>query len=390
MNLKIKNYLNGLTMTRANPNYIYLKKNVPKNRITLLQGSTRSGKTYSIIYYLIYLCENYSGLEIDIVRDTNVAVKATVWKDFKDILNEIGLYSPENHYKSDQIYELNGNFINYYGADSGGKIHGRSRDILWVNEAHQFPKETIDQLFPRTRFRIICDYNPALGDEHWLDVYIEKYNPFITTYKDNPYLTAAQILEIESRKNDPYWWAIYGTGQRAARQGVIFTNWEIGQFDESLPYGYGMDFGFSIDPTVLVRVAVDNSKKVIYINEEYYSNTQLSTSDIKSIIGSRIKRKDDLIVADRAEGRLIYELSSWFNIIPCTKGADSVREGIATMLDYKLIVTENSRNIIKELNNYCWNDKKSGVPIDAYNHAIDSVRYIFKKLITGKSFIDFL
>lgn len=377
-------------MTRANPNFLFLKKNVPKNRITLLQGSTRSGKTYSIIYYLIYLCENYSGLEIDIVRDTNVALKATVWKDFKDVLNETGLYSPGNHYKSDQIYELNGNFINYYGADSVGKIHGRARDILWVNEAHQFPKETIDQLFPRTRFRIICDYNPALGDEHWLDVYIEKYNPFITTYKDNPYLTAAQILEIESRKNDPYWWAIYGTGQRAARQGVIFTNWEIGQFDESLPYGYGMDFGFSIDPTVLVKVAVNTAIKVIYINEEYYSNTQLSTSDIKSIIGYRIKRKDDLIVADSAEGRLIYELSSWFNIIPCTKGADSVREGITTMLGYKLIVTENSKNIIKELNNYCWNDKKSGVPIDAYNHGIDSIRYITKKLLNGKSFIDYL
>ncbi len=128
----------------------------------MLQGGTRSAKTYSTIYFIIWLCENYSGFEIDIVRDTFTALKATAWKDFMDVLIKTNIYNVLNHNKSDHTYNLNGNTISYYGADTPDKIHGRSRDILWINEAHQFPQETIDQLFPRTRYRIIADYNPAL------------------------------------------------------------------------------------------------------------------------------------------------------------------------------------------------------------------------------------
>src|SRR6056297_2735281 len=227
----------------ANPNYTYLKQQVPEQRVTLLQGGTRSGKTFSVVYYLIYLCttNDNAGLEIDLVRDTFTALKATAWKDFKTVLLKHSLYDEANHNKTDHIYTLAGNHISYYGADNPHKIHGRSRDILWVNEAHQFPQETVDQLFPRTRHRIICDYNPAIGHDHWLDPLIEAYPPIITTYRDNPHLTASQIAEIESRKEQRYWWKVYGSGERAAREGVIFTNWQLGEFDESLPYCYGLD-----------------------------------------------------------------------------------------------------------------------------------------------------
>jgi len=158
-------------MERANPNFTFLKWKVKNQRITLLQGGTRSGKTYSTIYYLIDLCKRYEGaeLEIDLCRDTFAALKATAWKDFRDVLLKHELYSDRNHNKTDHIYNLFGNYISYYGADNPDKIHGRSRDILWINEAHQFPEETIDQLFPRTRYRIIADYNPAFPQEHWLD-----------------------------------------------------------------------------------------------------------------------------------------------------------------------------------------------------------------------------
>ena len=157
---------------KANPNFDYLHEKLPNQRITLLQGGTRSGKTYATIYFLIDYCLMYSGMEIDICRDTFTALKATAWKDFKDVLISCNLYNDKNHNKTDHSYLLNGNTINYYGADTPDKIHGRSRDILWINEAHQFPQETIDQLFPRTRYKIIADYNPALGLEHWLDPYI--------------------------------------------------------------------------------------------------------------------------------------------------------------------------------------------------------------------------
>ena len=370
---------------KANPNFDYLHEKLPNQRITLLQGGTRSGKTYATIYFLIDYCLMYSGMEIDICRDTFTALKATAWKDFKDVLISCNLYNDKNHNKTDHSYLLNGNTINYYGADTPDKIHGRSRDILWINEAHQFPQETIDQLFPRTRYKIIADYNPALGLEHWLDPYIEKYPPIITTYKDNPFLTHAQIEDIESRENNNYWWKIYGIGERADREGAIFTNFEIGNFDTSLPYAYGQDYGFTIDPTTLVKVAVDEKKKVIYCDEQLYSTQGMGIDSIFNTNLNLIHKKNDLIIADSAEPRLIDDLKrKGLNIQGCVKGQGSVSAGISKMQDYKIVITPTSSNIRKELSNYVWNDKKAGIPVDAFNHLIDAIRYAFDYLARPK------
>ncbi len=370
---------------KANPNFYFLHDKIKEQRITLLQGGTRSGKTYSTIYFLIDFCLIYSGIEIDIVRDTFTALKATAWKDFKDVLISLDLYNEKYHNKTDHSYKLNGNTINYYGADTPDKIHGRSRDILWINEAHQFPQETIDQLFPRTRYRIIADYNPALGLEHWLDQYIEKYPPLITTYKDNPFLTQAQIEDIESRKNNNYWWKIYGSGERADREGAIITNYEIGEFDNSLPYCYGQDYGFTIDPTTLIKVAVDESKKLVYCKEEFYSTSSMGAETILQSNKNAIAKPNDLIIADSAEPRLIDDLRrKGLNIKRCEKGAGSVTNGLTKLQDYKIIITAESFNLKKELSNYIWNDKKAGIPVDAFNHLIDPLRYAFMRLTKTK------
>ena len=366
---------------KANPNFDYLHEKILEQRVTLLQGGTRSGKTYSTVLFLIDYCLLYKGMEIDIIRDTFTALKVTAWKDFRDVLTSCNLYQDKFHNKTDHTYTLNGNIISYYGADTPDKIHGRSRDILWINEAHQFPQETIDQLFPRTRHRIICDYNPALGLDHWLDPYIEKYPPLITTYKDNPYLTKAQIEDIESRKGNAYWWQIYGSGERASRQGAIFTNWEVGEFNNSLPYCYGQDYGFTIDPTTLIRVAVDEKNKLIYADELLYSTEPMGLDSIVLANKQLILKPHDLIIADSAEPRLIDDLrKKGLNIQGCEKGQGSVSAGISGMQDYKLIITARSFNLRKELSNYIWNDKKAGIPVDAFNHLIDALRYAFGKL----------
>jgi PBSX family phage terminase large subunit len=363
---------------KVNPNFTHLYDKIEQDRVILLQGGTRSGKTYSTILFLIDYCLQYRGMEIDIVRDTFTALKSTAWKDFRDVLINCNLYKESNHNKTDHEYELNGNVISYYGADTPAKIHGRARDILWVNEAHQFPAETIDQLFPRTRHKIIADYNPALGLEHWLDTYIDQYPPCITTYKDNPHLTEAQIQDIESRKNNQYWWQVYGSGQRANREGAIFTNWITGDFDNSLPYCYGQDYGFSVDPTTLVKVAVDNKLKIIYAEELLYSQAGMGTDAIFEANKRLIHKPNDLIIADSAEPRLIDELSrKGLNIRGAVKGQGSVTAGITQMQDYRIVITPQSTNLKKELSNYCWNDKKAGIPIDDYNHC-----FIGETLIT--------
>ena len=370
---------------KGNPNFDYLHEKINEQRIILLQGGTRSGKTYATIYFLIDFCLLYTGMEIDLVRDTFTALKATAWKDFKDVLLSLDLYHDKYHNKTDHSYELNGNTINYYGADTPDKIHGRSRDILWINEAHQFPQETIDQLFPRTRYRIIADYNPALGLEHWLDPYIEKHPPLVTTYKDNPFLTQSQIEDIESRKSNQYWWTIYGSGERANRQGAIFTNWTMGDFDNSLPYVYGQDYGFSVDPTTLVKVAVDEKKKIIYADEKFYSTVGMGTNEIFEA-NKQATKPNDLIIADSAEPRLIDDLRrKGTNIIPCEKGAGSVSAGITKMQDYQIVITPTSHNLRKELSNYIWNDKKAGIPVDAFNHICDCLRYSVMYLTKHKT-----
>ena len=359
-----------------NPNFTYLEKSVPNNRWTLLQGGTRSGKTFSVLQWIIKLCLECpnEGLEIDVVRINFKLVKATAWKDMKDILVEYELYKKENHNKTDHIYNLNGNLIYYYGADDPNKLHGRSRDIFYGNEINQFNEEDIDQITPRTRLRMIGDYNPAIGTVHWLDRYIAKYPPLITTYKDNPFLTPEQIEDIESKKDKPYWWSVYGCGERAKLEGVIFPDYEIGEFDESLPYYYGLDFGFVKDPDACDKVAIDEKKGIIYIDEQFHEYNQTITE-----LSTKIKSlAEGNIVADSAEQRLIDDLGfrSQRHIVPVKKGAGSVMQGITLMQNYKIVVTERSVNTIQELNNYAWSDKGKQMPIDDFNHHIDAIRYV--------------
>lgn len=368
---------------KANPNYTYVKQNVPKQRVTLLQGGTRSGKTWSVIYWIIWLCkENPNArIEIDICRDTFTALKNTAWKDFKDVLLKHELYDRTCHNMTNGKYELFGNTISYYGADSTNKIHGRSRDILWINEAHQFPQDTIDQLFPRTRYRIIADYNPALPVEHWLDDYIPKYPPLITTYKDNPHLTKEQIEDIEGKIHNPYWWKVYGIGERSQPTGAIFTNWKVGEFCDQDTMGYGQDYGFAKDPSTLIRVAINTRKKIIYLQECFFEQG-LDTGQMFDLNLKHVGPKD-LIVGDSAEPRLISELRSrGLNIMPSVKGQGSVTMGISLMSEYEIVIDEKSTNLINEFNNYSWVDKTNkSIPIDDWNHGIDACRYFITKVL---------
>ncbi len=164
-------------------------------------------------------------------------------------------------------------------------------------------------------------------------------------------------------------------------EGVIFEKWEIGQFDSSLPYCYGQDYGFSLDPDTLIKVAVDDKGKRIYVKELYYKCDQLGLNNLYQLNKSLIDRPVDLIIADRQEGRLIEDLANLgLNIKPCYKAPGSVTAAITSMLNYTIIVDMDSFNVMQELKKYKWSDKKAGIPVDKNNHAIDSIRYAFDYL----------
>ena len=197
-----------------------------------------------------------------------------------------------------------------------------------------------------------------------------------TTYLDNiQYLSQSFLDQVETiKEKNPikYNHVILG-GWLDKAEGVVYTNWKIGKFEEiSIPV-WGMDFGFSIDPTTLVKVCIDKSRKKIFAKEHFY-RPKLTTSEIYSLSKNYVG--EGLIYGDSAEPRLIEELkSAGLNIKGTEKGPGSITAGIAAVQDYELIIDPDSINLIKELNNYVWNDKKSETPIDAYNHILDALRY---------------
>jgi len=204
-----------------------------------------------------------------------------------------------------------------------------------------------------------------------------------TTYLENiKNLDASflsQIDRIKETNPEKYRNLILG-GWLEKAEGVIFDNWQEGAFDESLPHCYGLDFGYSPDPTALVKVAMDSKRRLLYLDECLYA-TELSVDQLIEAVSSNMNSLRDLVVCDTNEKRTVAAMaSSRINVGKALKYAGSVKDGIREMQDFKIIVTPRSSNLKKELNNYVWNDKKASVPVDEYNHCIDAARYAASRL----------
>lgn len=377
--------------------YYHVKES--KAKIQVHQGGTRSGKTYSILTALVELCyrsEN-AGAVITIARKTFPAVRASVMRDFFNILHREDIYDPELHNKSEATYRLYGNLVEFISVDQPQKVRGRKREILFINEANELTLEDWRQLVLRTTDRIIIDYNPS-DEFHWIyDEVIPRPDSefFQTTYKDNPYLEDTVVQEIERLKDtDENYWRVYGLGERGSSPSVIFPQWE--EVDEP-PDGcrivaHGLDWGYANDPTALITVYRKGHE--LYLEERMYS-TSLTNPDISD----QLKTLDigrELIIADSAEPKSLEEMHrlGW-NIKPSKKGPDSVRQGIDIMKRHKLHIVQGSSNLIKEMRNYKWQTDKNGRninrPVDTFNHAIDAVRYVCLNQLTtshsGKYYI---
>lgn len=368
-------------------NKIYSHLDNSTKRITIEQGGSRSGKTYNILMWLIFAySDRNNGKTITICRKTFPALRASSMRDFFDILKKYDLYKEANHNKSNSEYLLNNNLFEFISLDQPQKVRGRKRDMLYINEANELYFEDWQQLILRTTDKAILDYNPS-DEFHFI---YEKIKPrddaefFITTYKDNPFLDIETVNEIERlRFVDENYWKIYGLGQVGSSQALIFRINECNSIPPEAKFlSYGMDFGFTNDPTTLVAIYQQGDN--IYLKELLYQ-TGLTNRDIdEKLRFHSVERKE--IFADSAEPKSIEELyrMGW-NIKPATKGQGSVNIGIDMMKRYELYVTKDSVNMIKEFRNYKWQEDKNGnvlnTPVDMFNHTIDAIRYgLYDKL----------
>lgn len=359
-----------------------------KKRIIIEQGGTRSGKTYNILLWIIfYYSLQNTGKTITVCRKTFPALRTSAMRDFFDILKEHGLYSETFHNKSSGEYILNGNRVEFISLDQPQKVRGRKRDLLFINEANELFWEDWQQLVFRTTGRIILDYNPS-DEFHWIYEKVKTRDDaefHITTYRDNHFLPETIIEEIERLKDtDENYWRVYGLGEVGKSLATIFNVSLTDQVpDYARHLGYGMDFGYTNDPSTLISVFIHDTD--MYIHEKIY-RTGMTNRDISNELQRLGVGRREEIYADSAEPKSIDEIYKMgWNIKPAAKGRDSINIGIDMLKRYNIFVTKQSTNTIKEFRNYKWKEDKNGLvlnsPVDMFNHSIDAIRYlVFNKL----------
>lgn len=352
-------------------------------RLIANRGGTRSGKTYSIVCLLVSIAKNGRKRSIDIVSESLPHLKRGAINDIEDIMTNEGMMEGVQYEKnrSDHTYTFaNGTKIRFFSADDWGKVKGSRRDILFINESNRIPFETYRQLSVRTAETIFLDWNP--DTEYWYEMKglntKDTTTEIVSTYKDNPFLSDIQIMEIESNKGDDAWWKVYGLGEVGRPMGVIFDRWQ--QVDEipegATLVGRGLDFGFMTDPTAMVDVYKYDGK--LWLDEVCYLHGLTNDK-----IAERLRGFNNMVVADSAEMKSITEIHNYGirYIEPARKGSDSVRAGIDILRRYELMVTKRSLNLIFELRNYKWKENKitgetMGEPVDRWNHLLDAARYV--------------
>lgn len=358
-----------------------------EKRFNLLQGGTRSGKTYAVCQYLCYLLTTTNkSLTISIIRKTLPALKASVQRDFIAILEETGIYDLGTHNKAENTFKYNQHLIEFFSVDEPAKIRGRKRSIAFLNECNEFSLEDFRQINMRTESKVIMDFNPS-DPVHWIYSEIiprQDCDHWITTYKDNLFLPTELVNEIENLKKDEDYWRVYGEGQRAvfsSRQ--IFNNWnwiphkEFPEHDVEGECYIGLDWGYSNDPTAAILAFKRKDK--LYIHEILY-RTGMTNADIVDFlkIGGY---GNTLTFADSAEPKSIETCRQLGLMMKgATKGAGSINAGISLIKEFDVYASIESRNLFTEYNNYYWETLKDGTiinkPKDSFNHLKDALRYL--------------
>lgn len=350
------------------------------------EGGTRSGKTFSNLQLLSLVCPADPEPTITSVVSENLPhLKRGAIRDFKDIMASDSRWDEKRWNKTDCIYEFeNGSILEFFGCDSPGKVHGPGRHRLFINEAQNVPWEVARQLMVRTAGTVLWDYNPT--HRFWAHEQFEKDPDCVhvhSTYKDNEQLAASIVKEIERNKHDKNWWRVYGLGLVGVLEGLIYPNFTLVDAlpdPEGFTETYGMDFGFTNDPTAIVHCLIHTGRKEIYLDEVCYERG-MDNGMIAALLKQLGLRRSGgpVVYADCAEPKSISEINSYgLNVLKSDKTA-KIKDQALWINGFRLYVTKRSTNLAKEMRNYQWMKKADGTllnePIDIWNHACDAFRY---------------
>ena len=370
------------------------------SRYFIVTGGRGSSKSYSINTMLLMLTYE-AGHTILFTRYTLTSAYVSIIPEFIDKIETLGLQDHFHITKSEIRNRLSGSSIIFKGiksssGDQTANLKSLTNISTWVmDEAEELVDENIFDKIDlsvrnqKVQNRVILILNPTTK-EHWIyrrffedrgvspstNTTKENTTYIHTTYIDNKENLSKSFLEqienIKARRPEKYKHQMLG-GWLDKAEGVIFSNWKIGQFKKVGVSVFGQDYGFANDENTLVETNIDTTNKIIYLKECFYLKG-LTTSQIAEL---NLKHAlNGLIIADSAEPRLIHEIKAkGCNVVASIKGAGSITYGISLLQDYDLIVEENSINLIKELNNYSWLERKSKTPQDKFNHIIDAIRY---------------
>lgn len=355
-------------------------------RIRAIPGGSSASKTISVLLYLIAMAQSDKTKTLTSVCSESIPhLKRGAVRDFKNIMQAHHYWKDSLWNATDSIYTFEtGSQIEFFSTDNGDKLRGARRDRLFINEANNIPFEAFEQLEIRTKDFILLDWNPS--NEFWYYTEIkgkrDDVEEITLTYKDNEALDPKIVESLEQRKNRKGWWQVYGLGQLGEVEGKIYKDWQI--IDE-IPHEarlerYGLDFGYTNDPTSIVAIYYYNGG---YILDELTYQKGLSNKQIADIL---LSYPTALVVADSAEPKSIDEIQSYgVSIVGAEKGKDSVRNGIALVQAQRMSMTKKSINVIREFRNYLWTTDRDGKiinePEHAFSHSLDSIRYGLSNLI---------
>ena len=327
------------------------------------------------------------------VRKVARTLRLSVFPRLQSELSAWGLLDKCKINKNDMKITLpNGTEIDCIGADDPEKIKSvEGAWYAWIEEADSLSGEDFDAIDYSLRAggdKIVATFNPpptTPGVDHWLKSrFIDRADPDVlvlkTTYKDNPFLPAKYVERLEALKHtNPELYKMWALGEFVGLSGAIFSNWGVvDAIPENADFvGYGLDFGFSIDPAALIASYRYDGE---YYHREIIYQTGMTNADLIREMHEQGVSPEDEIIADSAEPKSIEELRrAGFFVKPAVKGPDSVRAGIDYLRTFRHNILQGSAGLIREFGTYSWkagaDGKPKATPIDAYNHGIDAIRY---------------